>query len=151
MKIVTISLCFDGTNNHEPSDSEAKPSTTTNVARLYHASLGRNENEVVRREGFYAYYMQGVGTEFKEIREFEPNSDGLTKAVGGENRINWGITRVIDALKRASGETYLDTDDAYALVQKMGTSLTEDVLGVSLFKNSYTRRQEVLAAPLAEL
>ncbi|WP_249275693.1 phospholipase effector Tle1 domain-containing protein, partial [Pseudomonas lundensis] len=99
------SLCFDGTNNHEPSDSEAKPSTTTNVARLYHASLGRNENEVVRREGFYAYYMQGVGTEFKEIREFEPNSDGLTKAVGGENRINWGITRVIDALKMASGKT----------------------------------------------
>ena len=151
MKIVTISLCFDGTNNHEPSDSLATPSTTTNVARLYHASLGGSGFEAEEREGFYRYYMQGVGTEYKEIGEFEPNSDGLKTAVGGENRINWGITRVIDALKRASGETYLDTDDAYALVQKMGTSLTEDALGASLFKSSYTRRQEVLAAPLAEL
>ena len=34
MKIVTVTLCFDGTNNHEPSDSLALPSTTTNVARL---------------------------------------------------------------------------------------------------------------------
>ena len=151
MKIVTISLCFDGTNNHEPSDSKATPLTTTNVARLYHASLGGSVYEAEEREGFYRYYMQGVGTEFKDIGEFEPNSDGLTKAVGGENRINWGITRLIDALKKACGQKPLTIKDSYNLVKDMGTSLTEDLLGVSLFKNSYTRRQEVLAAPLAEL
>lgn len=88
MKMVTITLCFDGTNNHEPSDSLALPSTTTNVARLYHASLGRSEHETTEREGFYAYYMQGVGTEFKEIGEFKPDGAGLMASVGGENRIN---------------------------------------------------------------
>ena len=58
---------------------------------------------------------------------------------------------MIDSLKRVSGDTYLDNGDAYALVQKMGTSLTEDALGVTLFKNSYDRRKEVLDQPLAEL
>ena len=151
MKIVTVTLCFDGTNNHEPTDSLALPSTTTNVARLYHASVGRNDNEAAEREGFYAYYMQGVGTEFKEIGEFKPDSQGLTMAIGGENRINWGLTRLIDALKRATKNPRLETSDAYALVQKMGTSFTEDALGASLFKSSYSRRQQVLAQPLAEL
>ena len=147
MKIVTVTLCFDGTNNHEPSDSLAFPSTTTNVARLYHASVGSSDNESAEREGFYAYYMQGVGTEFKEIGEFKPDSQGLMTSAGGENRINWGITRLIDALKRATNNSRLETSDAFALVQKMGTSLTEDILGA----NSYARRKVVLAQPLAEL
>ncbi|PHN30486.1 hypothetical protein AO240_16675 [Pseudomonas sp. ICMP 460] len=151
MKIVTITLCFDGTNNHEPSDSLALPSTTTNVARLFHASLGGSGDDAEEREGFYRYYMPGVGTEFKEIGEFKPDSQGLTMSTGGENRINWGLTRLIDALKRACDEKPLKVPDAYALVQKMGTSLTEDALGASIFKNSYTRRREVLAQPLAEL
>ena len=151
MKIVTVTLCFDGTNNHEPSDSLALPSTTTNVARLFHASLGGSGSESEEREGFYRYYMQGVGTEFKEIGEFKPDSQGLTMSTGGENRINWGLTRLIDALKRASSKSRLKNHDAYALVQKMGTSLTEDALGASIFKSSYTRRREILAQPLAEL
>ena len=151
MKIVTITLCFDGTNNHEPTDRLALPSTTTNVARLFHASLGGSEHEAEQREGFYRYYMQGVGTEFKEIGELKPDSQGLMMSTGGENRINWGLTRLIDALKRATDQPRLKNSDAYAVVQKMGTSLTEDALGVSLFKNSYDRRKEVLAQPLAEL
>ena len=151
MKMVTITLCFDGTNNHEPTDSLALPSTTTNVARLYHASLGRSEHETTEREGFYAYYMQGVGTEFKEIGEFKPDGAGLMASVGGENRINWGLTRLIDALKKACYQEPPTMSESFALVQKMGTSLTEDALGVSLFKNSYDRRKEVLAQPLAEL
>ncbi|WP_241679086.1 phospholipase effector Tle1 domain-containing protein, partial [Pseudomonas kitaguniensis] len=115
MKIVTITLCFDGTNNHEPSDAMALPSTTTNVARLYHASVGRNDSKAAEQEGFYAYYMQGVGTEFKEIGEFKPDSQGLTMSTGGENRINWALTRLIDALKRASSKERLKNPDAYAL------------------------------------
>lgn len=95
--------------------------------------------------------MQGVGTEFKEIGEFAPDNQGLTMSVGGEKRVNWGITRLIDALKRASSETFLDTGGGDALVQKMGTSLTEDLLGASIFKNSYGRRKEVLEAPRQRL
>jgi hypothetical protein len=35
-KTLHISLCFDGTNNHEPSD-QGEPLCTRNVARLFHA------------------------------------------------------------------------------------------------------------------
>lgn len=140
MTVLNITLCFDGTNNHEPTDNIARPSTTTNVARLFHASLGRNNAKKEENEGFYRYYIQGVGTEFKEIGEFKPNADGLKMSVGGEKRINWGLTRLIDALKRACGKPRLDPKEAYALLEKMGTSLTEDLLGASLFNDSHTRR-----------
>ncbi|WP_227107286.1 hypothetical protein [Chromobacterium rhizoryzae] len=38
-KSITLSLFFDGTNNHEPSDREAKPRSTSNTARLFHAAF----------------------------------------------------------------------------------------------------------------
>src|SRR5690606_27747814 len=98
VKALTISLFFDGTNNHEPSDKLGRPPTTTNIARLFRASLGSEANAMEQKEGYYRYYMQGVGTEFKEIEEFTPQGSGLTMAVGGENRINWGITRLLDAV-----------------------------------------------------
>lgn len=43
-KTLHISLCFDGTNNHEPSDSIADPRCTSNVARLLHASIEKIDN-----------------------------------------------------------------------------------------------------------
>ncbi|WP_248764432.1 MULTISPECIES: DUF2235 domain-containing protein [unclassified Pseudomonas] len=151
MDILHITLCFDGTNNHEPSDKLTSPPSTSNVARLFHASLGSTDNKSVQDEGFYAYYIQGVGTEFKEIGEFEPEDWGLKGAIGGENRVNWGLTRLIDVLRRACGEPRLNPKDAYALVQQMGTTVKEDMLGASLFKDSHTRRKQALQAPLLEL
>ncbi|WP_202948770.1 hypothetical protein, partial [Chromobacterium haemolyticum] len=35
-----ISLFFDGTNNHGPSDDQADPVNSSNVRRLYNASIG---------------------------------------------------------------------------------------------------------------
>ncbi|WPX62641.1 DUF2235 domain-containing protein [Pseudomonas sp. MH10] len=154
INVLNITLCFDGTNNHEPSDRLGQPPSTTNVARLYHASVGANQSEGQSRankNGFYAYYMQGVGTEFKEIGELEPQIVGLVSALGGENRINWGLTRLLDALGRACGEPRLKPVDAYALVQKMGTSLTEDMLGATLLASGDYRRRQALQAPLVAL
>ncbi|MEB0009989.1 hypothetical protein QN412_24970, partial [Pseudomonas sp. RTB3] len=74
------------------------------------------EQSRANQMGFYRYYMQGVGTEFKEIGEFEPRDLGLIGAVGGENRINWGITRLLDAVGRACGEDPLTVDAAFELV-----------------------------------
>ena len=104
MDVLNITLCFDGTNNHEPSDKLSKPPTTSNVARLFHASLGDMEGQpptLVSDEAFYRYYIPGVGTEFKEIHEFGPSSSGLSMATGGENRINWALTRLLDVLKKS--------------------------------------------------
>lgn len=139
---------------HEPSDKKADPATTSNVARLYHASLGSDEGASlsrVNREGFYAYYIQGVGTEFKEIGEYEPTGAGLKYATGGENRINWGLTRLLDAVGRTCGDERLSNEAAYELVQQMGTSMTADMLGAGLFSDSHERRQQALQAPLAKL
>jgi len=35
-QVLNISLFFDGTNNHEQSDSQADPGCTSNIARLAH-------------------------------------------------------------------------------------------------------------------
>ncbi|MEB0094445.1 DUF2235 domain-containing protein [Pseudomonas sp. CCI1.2] len=149
MDVLNITLCFDGTNNHEPSDKRAQPPTTTNVARLFHASLGGEDNGAKNRdnqEGFYRYYIQGVGTEFKEIGEFEPRLLGLTGAAGGENRIDWAFTRLLDTLHRACGEKRLEPVEAYALVQQMSASLTS-----GLFSNGNALRRQVLQAPMLAL
>ncbi|MCH4874616.1 T6SS phospholipase effector Tle1-like catalytic domain-containing protein [Pseudomonas sp. TMW22091] len=154
MDVLNITLCFDGTNNHEPSDKLSKPPTTSNVARLYHASLGNPEGALQTRIGqlaFYRYYIPGVGTEFKEIHEFGPSDSGLSMATGGENRINWGLTRLLDALKVSCREEPLAPANAYALILKMGTSVGMDALGASLVSDGYARRKAVLEAPIREL
>ncbi|QOD81309.1 hypothetical protein [Chromobacterium haemolyticum] len=38
-KSLTISLFFDGTNNHEESDSLATPRSTSHIARPYHVAM----------------------------------------------------------------------------------------------------------------
>ncbi|WP_254704980.1 T6SS phospholipase effector Tle1-like catalytic domain-containing protein [Pseudomonas corrugata] len=148
MDVLHITLCFDGTNNHELTDKLNHPPTTSNVARLYHASLGRGAGPGQSRAneaGFYAYYMQGVGTEFPEIGESEPDAMGLVAARGGENRINWGLTRLIDALRRHCGESHLEPMQAVAWVRQMSSGFG-DVLD-----RGQQRRRAVLQEPLTVL
>ncbi|MQT81308.1 DUF2235 domain-containing protein, partial [Pseudomonas helleri] len=76
---------------------------------------------------------------------------GLSMATGGENRINWGLTRLLDALKVSCREQRLAPADAYALIQKMGTSVGMDALGASLVTDGYARRKAVLEAVIREL
>lgn len=149
VKALTISLFFDGTNNHEPSDSRAIPPTTTNVARLYHATLDP-EVDMPEENACYRYYMQGVGTEFKEIGEFAPQGSGLTMAVGGENRINWAITRLLDAISRACNQPALGNTHAYSIVEAMGISRLQEVLTLGL-QDGNARRKAALQPELAKL
>lgn len=150
VKALTISLFFDGTNNHEPSDKLGRPPTTTNIARLFRASLGSEANAMEQKEGYYRYYMQGVGTEFKEIEEFTPQGSGLTMAVGGENRINWGITRLLDAVGQTCGQPPLIAEKAYPIVQAMGISLLQESLTLGL-RDGNARRKAALEPELAKL
>lgn len=143
-KTLHISLCFDGTNNHEPSDSIADPICTSNVARLFHASLGQVPEAVDK--GFFAYYSPGVGTVFEEVKEYLPNSNGLISARGGEARINWGLTRLIAALKetlRDEGQEPLSLGQTQALVEAMGTNLAVSVFS-DVLKNSAGKRKAAI-------
>lgn len=135
-KTLHISLCFDGTNNHEPSDSIADPICTSNVARLYHTSLEKTE------KGFFRYYSPGVGTVFEEIKEYLPSQAGLIGARGGEDRINWGLTRLIAALKetlKEVGQEPLSIAQTQALVEAMATNWTASVLSGGILKRKGDR------------
>ena len=115
-QVLNISLFFDGTNNHLDSELKASPPNPTNIGRLYMASIGSNENtrKKAQENGYYAYYMQGVGTRFKEIGERVPDSAGLAFATGGHKRINWGFTRLVDALRLATSSQVEHMKDAEA-------------------------------------
>ena len=58
-----ISLFFDGTGNNEENDTRiAKPSHPTNISKLYHATYQNADGE-----GYFRYYIPGVGTPFPKI------------------------------------------------------------------------------------
>ncbi|WP_322979888.1 DUF2235 domain-containing protein [Pseudomonas sp. C11] len=144
-KTLHISLCFDGTNNHEPSDSIADPICTSNVARLFHASLGQVPEAMA--QGFFAYYSPGVGTVFEEIKEYLPSQTGLIGASGGEDRINWGLTRLIAALKetlKEAGQEPLSIAQTQALVEAMATNWTASVLSGGILENGARKRKAAM-------
>ncbi len=106
-----ISLFFDGTGNNEENDTRiAKPPHPTNIARLFHATYPTS----AQQQGYFSYYMPGVGTPFPKINEFGYSSDGLKYAAGGEDRINWALLRLVDALMIAITPTRQGLSDSVA-------------------------------------
>ncbi|MBS3828298.1 T6SS phospholipase effector Tle1-like catalytic domain-containing protein [Proteus mirabilis] len=129
VKSLHISFFFDGTNNNKNNDKSSTPRHPTNIAKLYDTTH-RDERE------YFAYYMPGVGTPFPEIREFQYSSEGLKYATGGENRINWAIMMLTDALIRALKlEVYTDSDYAQ-FVNEMATNW--------VMNNGQDKRQRIL-------
>ncbi|EBS7636864.1 DUF2235 domain-containing protein [Salmonella enterica] len=101
-----ISLFFDGTNNNEYNDTPAHP---TNIAKLFHATYQNAESE-----GYFRYYIPGVGTPFPKIGEIDYSNSGLEFATGGEDRINWALLRLVDALIFAIDPNHKQLDDNVA-------------------------------------
>ncbi|MFM9488417.1 DUF2235 domain-containing protein [Pseudomonas monachiensis] len=130
-----ISLFFDGTNNNEPYDTrEAKPPHPTNIARLFHASLDQPEN------GYFGYYIPGVGTPFPEIGELDFSIMGMAFANRGEDRINWGLLRIADALSFAlDNKKGLALPVAQTKLKAMATTWPMTALGKS------SRRQAMVS------
>jgi hypothetical protein len=143
-QVLNISLFFDGTNNHNESDSAANPRNTSNIARLYHASI---QDDAARSNGYYSYYINGVGTEFKEIGEMKPSEGGLAFAAGGDQRILWGLTRLVHAVQLAlSGQQdVLKDPEAKALVDRMEYTRYKTVNDREVVSNALKKdRQEVM-------
>lgn len=111
-----ISLFFDGTGNNDEHDTNVDPAHPTNIAKLYHASLQGNDAE---NKGYFSYYMPGVGTAFPKIGEMDYSDDGLKYASGGENRINWALLRLVDALLFAVNGTRLNDSIAKSKLSDM--------------------------------
>lgn len=149
-KTLHITLTFDGTNNNNEADSASSPSSCSNMARLYHASLGLDDT--ARQNGYFSYYSPGVGTVFPDIKEMVPNNWGLIAASGGENRINWGLTRMIAALKDSIPEqNSLSLDDTQALVEGMATCWYGNVATLGLLENGEKKREAAMRPYMNDL
>lgn len=119
---VQVGLFFDGTNNNmyrdrdgvrtgvpdpktkQPGPIANKPlkpeeCSHSNVVRLFEAYPGDK-----RESGFFRYYIQGVGTPFKEIGEPTESQNGKAFAKGGQPRIVWGLLQVLNAIHSTNHE-----------------------------------------------
>ncbi|MCO7567649.1 DUF2235 domain-containing protein, partial [Pseudomonas guariconensis] len=141
---VHISLFFDGTNNNEPNDTNADIPHPTNIARLFHASYRSPEAE---KMGYFSYYMPGVGTPFPEVGEMDYDGRSLRDASGGEDRINWALVSVADALSFAVTKTHLLREFRAQKVEEMSTSRWP--LMIALGDARRRRVMEAILRPLA--
>ncbi|RCL28891.1 DUF2235 domain-containing protein [Pseudomonas sp. AFG_SD02_1510_Pfu_092] len=152
-KTVHISLFFDGTGNNLNNDLfESKVAHPTNIARLFRASIGAGHVDGASHHGraqsltdaagidsgqYFKYYIPGVGTPFPEVDDLDYSSEGLAFARRGEERINWGLLMLIDALRRALGLSGLTNTDLQKSVNAMSTWM-----GVSEWKGDQNRNLE---------
>ncbi|WP_043199057.1 T6SS phospholipase effector Tle1-like catalytic domain-containing protein [Pseudomonas putida] len=160
-----ISLFFDGTGNNLSNDLyESAVPHPTNIARLFRASIGDGHAGGTMHSGkarwltdaagtggnqYFKYYMPGVGTPFPEVGDLDYTSDGLAFARRGEERINWGLLMVIDALRRILGLPRLDDATLKAAVEAMGTWRgTEWIMGRANRGSVFRRELKALEEPL---
>lgn len=95
---IWVGIFFDGTNNNKRRDQEqvSTPSlrSHTNVVVLHDAFKDKP------KEGYFRFYMPGVGTAFPEIGEMTESDDGKAMGWGGESRIYWAMIQVLNAMHR---------------------------------------------------
>jgi hypothetical protein len=70
---------------------------------------------------YFKYYMPGVGTPFTEVGDLDYSILGLGGAWYGEERINWGLLMILDAVRRTLGLPRLDNIAQLQAVKAMGT------------------------------
>ncbi|MGF6775424.1 T6SS phospholipase effector Tle1-like catalytic domain-containing protein [Paraburkholderia sp. GAS334] len=154
---VYVTLFFDGTGNNQ---DWIEPKTTgtqrdrdkhSNIARLFNAATPDPDL------GFFPYCISGVGTPFKEIGD--SNQSGSTLGLGagymGADRINWGITRVLNAVHYyVTGTLLLNDAVAKVLVNSIssGSSTTSGTtLGQTLATPAITNLGTKLGQTLANM
>lgn len=136
-KTLHITLCFDGTGNNLNNDFLIDvPKHPTNIARMFRASIGDGYTGgvgdaavaagIVDLPGtgngqYFKYYMPGVGTPFPEVSDLNYGTPGLALALFGEERINWGLMMIIDALRKVFSMPKQDYQVQMAAVKAMGT------------------------------
>lgn len=136
---IYIGLFYDGSGNNQDwkqKDPIVNPNKLTqrqrnkhsNVARLWDAHLDEPRN------GFFRAYMPGVGTPFEEIGDtVEALTDNAGGGFGymGADRINWGITSLLNAVHRyLTGLPLLNRDEQRKLVNLMSSQMLLGTEGV---------------------
>lgn len=136
-KTLHISIFFDGTGNNINNDVFlSKIKHPTNIARLFRATIGQGYAGGVPGNGetlvdpkdtsgnkYYKYYIPGVGTPFPEVMDLDYSTPGLAAATYGEERINWALIRIIDALRRTLGLPELSDAESWKSVKAMTSKI----------------------------
>lgn len=166
-KTLHISLFFDGTGNNLHNDVHLSvPKYPSNIARLFRATVGAGSAGGVPNSAglfdhddglygsYFKYYIPGVGTPFPEINDVDYSMTGLAFGAMGEDRINWGLLRIIDALKRVLAPQYSDASrlsdgESRKALKKMATPWGfPGALGSHNRREEFTRQLETLTNAL---
>ncbi|GLK90277.1 hypothetical protein GCM10017655_33400 [Pseudomonas turukhanskensis] len=156
---VHVSLFFDGTGNNLFNDlyRSAVPHPT-NIARLFRATIGNGyaggaagakgltDPPGTGLNNYFKYYMPGVGTPFPEVGDLDYTATGLAFARYGEERINWGLLMVLDALRQLLELPRLDDATLLRSVRAMGE--IAGMQGRTRRRNEFNRQLHAMAAPL---
>lgn len=107
-KEIHVGLFFDGTNNNMERDKPVNGHS--NIVSLYDAH--RDD-----RLEYFRYYIPGVGTKFRQVKEFGESTEGKAFASGGESRIHWGMLQMYNAVcAAATGADLMQESEMTALV-----------------------------------
>ena len=148
---VFVGLFFDGTGNNDKWVEEGQTQTQrarnkhSNVARLFDAHVVEPES------GIYRYYIPGVGTPFKEINdtaEWQYDNLGMGFGFKGADRINYGITSLLNAVHLyLTGVPLLSTDAQKILVNAISTDAAGPIsIEGAMRWTALTAAEEKLAA-----
>jgi Uncharacterized alpha/beta hydrolase domain (DUF2235) len=148
---VHVGLFFDGTGNNdqwtEPGTSGTQRSRNkhSNVARLFDAHLIEPEN------GFFRYYMPGVGTPFKDIgdtSEWQYDNLGMGLGYRGADRIVFGILSILNSVNAyLTNARLLSPNDTGSLAATLGQTPTGPFAPEGTFRwTALTALEERLAS-----
>lgn len=115
---IHIGIFFDGTGNNQDWVENTPTHWRRSVANWWNNTPRNTQTQLQQRrdsnvarlfrayrddptEGYFRYYVNGLGTPFKDIGEFEPRGMGAAFGAGGDGRINYGMLQVLNAIYRA--------------------------------------------------
>ncbi len=164
-KTLHVSLCFDGTGNNLNNDLYlSTPPNPTNIARMFRASIGTGHaggtgHASSKAQGltdtpgagnnqYFKYYMPGVGTPFAEVGDLDYTQLGMATGWYGEERINWALMMIIDALRRSLDLPRMDNVALLGAVKAMGTLVGMESGGEANRANVFDKQLAALEQPL---
>ncbi|MEO9384214.1 T6SS phospholipase effector Tle1-like catalytic domain-containing protein [Chromobacterium phragmitis] len=141
-----VSFFFDGTNNNRDRDliNAGKPRSKcehSNIVSLFDSA------KLDPKENYFKYYIQGVGTTFKEINETVPDDDGLAMAKGGQKRISYAYYQLCNSINYAIHKSTIFKDSDFKTEIKLNVSNANPATGV---KDSFKAIQNKLISNIGK-
>ncbi|WP_244917665.1 T6SS phospholipase effector Tle1-like catalytic domain-containing protein [Pseudacidovorax intermedius] len=101
--VIHVGIFFDGTNNNKQRDQVDVLAQTGDANRCSHSNVVvlHDAFKLDPENGYYRFYIPGVGTPCPEVNERAETPSGKSQATGGDARINWALLQVLNAMHRS--------------------------------------------------